>query len=96
MKRAMAFATLALFLAGCAAGNDPPVSSRGETSVLSGQNTTDQTDLARYIAATSEQPERYGLRHRCGYRRSWYPGSKPGYEDSWYSQHGLGRPNGDW
>ena len=74
MKRATVFvgATFALLLAGCATGNDPRVSSRSQGLALSEQATPEQNDVSRYIAETSEQPERLKLRHRCGYQNSWY------------------------
>lgn len=86
MKVAMVFAgpTFALLLAGCAAGNDPGVFSRSEPPALSKQGTTDQSDVSRYVAAMSEQPERSKFRHRCG------------YENSWYRDRGLGPTNEDW
>ena len=65
-------ATFALLLAGCATGNDPRVSSRSQGLALSEQATPEQNDVSRYIAETSEQPERLKLRHRCGYQYSWY------------------------
>ncbi len=86
MKGATAFvgATFALLVAGCAAGNDPGVSSRSQAPALSEQATLGQTDVSRYVAAVSEQPERLKLRHRCG------------YENSWYRDRGLGPTNEDW
>jgi hypothetical protein len=84
MKGAAVFvgATFALFLAGCAAGNNPGVSSRSQA--LSEQATPQQNDVARYVAATSEQPAQFKLRHRCG------------YENSWNRDRGLGPTNEGW
>jgi len=84
MKGATVFvgATFALLLAGCAAGNNPGVSSRSQA--LNEQATPQQNDVARYVAATSEQPAQFKLRHRCG------------YENSWNRDRGLGPTNEGW
>jgi hypothetical protein len=86
MKGATVFvgATFALLLAGCAAGNDPGVPSRSRGLALSEQATPEQNDVSRYVAATSEQPAQFKLRHRCG------------YENSWNRDRGLGPTNEGW
>ena len=77
-------ATFTLLLAGCATGNDPAVSSRRHAPAMSEQVTPEQTDVSSYVATISEQPERFKLRHRCG------------YENSWNRDRGLGPTNEDW
>jgi hypothetical protein len=64
-------AALAVLLAGCAAKNDPGVSTRSQALPLSQETTLAQTDVSRYVAAMSEQPGQLELKRQCGHERSW-------------------------